>query len=81
VGLTKENSKIHLVVNDHGQTIAAEDLAHVFDRFYRSDEARSRSTGGFGLGLAIAKGIAESHGGSISATSSDEDGTTFTVIL
>jgi signal transduction histidine kinase len=81
VQLTKESNKVHLVVNDHGQVINPEDLKHVFDRFYRSDKARSRSTGGFGLGLAIAKGIAESHGGSIAAQSNEADGTTFTVTL
>jgi signal transduction histidine kinase len=81
VQLTKESNKVHLVVNDHGQVINPEDLKHVFDRFYRSDKARSRSTGGFGLGLAIAKGITESHGGSIAAQSNEADGTTFTVTL
>lgn len=70
-----------LTVNNRGAAIPPEDLAHVFDRFYRSDAARSRQTGGFGLGLAIAKGIAEAHGGTISATSNDADGTTFTVTL
>lgn len=83
VRLTREGRKCVLSVNNHGQTIEAEDLAHIFDRFYRTDKARSRNakTGGFGLGLAIAKGIATSHGGDISATSSDEAGTTFTVVL
>ena len=70
-------------VNNHGNVIDPEDLPHVFDRFYRTDKARSRDahTGGFGLGLAIAKGIATSHGGDISVTSTEQDGTTFRVVL
>ncbi len=83
VRLHKEGRKGYLAVNNHGQVIEPEDLAHVFDRFYRTDKARSRNakTGGFGLGLAIAKGIVTSHGGTISAASNATDGTTFTVML
>ncbi|MBR3318664.1 MAG: HAMP domain-containing histidine kinase [Atopobiaceae bacterium] len=83
VKLAREGRRCTYVVNNHGQTIDPEDLEHIFDRFYRTDKARSRDakTGGFGLGLAIAKGIATSHGGDITATSNDEDGTTFTVVL
>jgi signal transduction histidine kinase len=68
-------------VTNQGEPIPAEQLPHVFDRFWRSDAARSRSTGGFGLGLAIAKGIAESHEGTIAVESDAERGTTFTVRL
>ncbi len=83
VRLSHNAKRCTLSVNNKGQTIDPEDLAHIFDRFYRTDKARSRDahTGGFGLGLAIAKGIATSHNGTISATSTDEDGTTFTVVL
>lgn len=72
-----------LKVNNRGNVISPEDLKHIFDRFYRSDKARSRTDGqgGFGLGLAIAKGITEAHGGSIACTSTAEAGTTFTVTL
>ena len=67
-------------VTNSGAAIAPEDLPRVFDRFWRCDQARSRSQNtGFGLGLAIAKSIAEAHGGRIEAASSPEDGTTFTV--
>lgn len=81
VALGKADKHTQLTVNNHGNVIDPEDLAHIFDRFYRSDKARSREsgTGGFGLGLAIAKGIAEAHGGRIAATSSEAEGTTFTV--
>ena len=69
-----------LAVHNMGSPIDAEDLPHVFERFYRTDEARSREAeGGFGLGLAIAKGIVDAHGGKISVSSTEEEGTTFTV--
>ena len=71
-----------LTVHNMGNPIDEEDLPHVFERFYRSDKARSREgEGGFGLGLAIAKGITDAHGGKISVTSTEAEGTTFTVAL
>ena len=81
VRLARQGPVAEYSVTNKGTPIDAEDLPHVFDRFYRSDKARARSTGGFGLGLAIAKGIAESHGGKISVTSSEADGTRFCVRL
>ena len=84
VTLKRTSQHIVLSVNNQGDPIDPEDLPHLFDRFYRSDKARSRGEGeqgGFGLGLAIAKGIAEVHGGTIRATSTKADGTTFTVTL
>ena len=53
-----------IIVQDNGKGFSKEDLPHLFDRFYRSDNARSRQDGGYGLGLAIAKSIIELHGGS-----------------
>jgi two-component system OmpR family sensor kinase len=72
-----------LAVQDTGEGISAEDLPHVFDRFYRADRARSRATGGVGLGLAIVRAIVEAHGGQISAASEGVpgQGSTFTVRL
>lgn len=83
IRLWREGKKCHLAVNNHGDVISPDDLEHIFDRFYRSDEARTRQpgSGGFGLGLAIAKGIATAHKGTIEATSTQQDGTTFTVTL
>lgn len=83
VRLARESRRCVLTVNNHGSVIDPEDLPHVFDRFYRTDKARSRDeqTGGFGLGLAIAKGIVTSHGGEISVASNEQDGTTFRVVL
>ena len=68
-------------VQDEGIGIAAKDVSHVFDRFYRSDPARDRNSGGSGLGLAIAKWIVDRHGGSFEILSSEGVGTRFTVHL
>jgi signal transduction histidine kinase len=54
-----------VLVEDTGIGIAAEDAARIFEPFVRLDTARSRDTGGSGLGLSIARGVAEAHGGSI----------------
>lgn len=70
-----------LSVRDTGLGISEEDLPHIFERFYRADKSRSRSSGHFGLGLAICQAIVESNDGSISATSELGKGTTFTVRL
>ncbi|MBM6988481.1 sensor histidine kinase [Parafannyhessea umbonata] len=83
VTLEQRSKGCRLTVNNQGPTIPAEDLPHVFERFYRSDKARTRDggTGGFGLGLAIAKSTVDAHGGSIQCTSDEKSGTTFTVTL
>lgn len=83
VTLAREGRRCVLSVNNHGNVIDEEDLPHVFDRFYRTDKARSRdaNVGGFGLGLAIAKGIATAHGGDITVNSTESDGTTFRATL
>jgi len=70
-----------VTVEDHGLGIPADELPHIFDRFYRGDPSRNRATGGFGLGLAIAKALVEAYGGSISAESIPGAGTRMTVEL
>lgn len=73
----------HLVVRvaDTGEGISAGHLPHIFDRFYRTDDARTRNSGGMGLGLAIAKELVLAHGGTIEAQSVLGQGTTITVKL
>jgi two-component system OmpR family sensor kinase len=70
-----------LEVIDTGIGIAAEDLPHVFDRFYRADKSRNRTEGHTGLGLAIVKAILDAHGGTIAVASEKGKGCTFTVRL
>ncbi len=69
-----------LKVTDTGTGIDPEELSYIFDRFYRSDKSRQQN-GESGLGLAIAKSIVQAHGGTITAASSPEQGTTFTIRL
>jgi heavy metal sensor kinase len=68
-----------VTVTDSGIGITAEDLPHIFDRFWRADKVRSREMGGAGLGLSIARWIAERHGGTITARSQAGSGSTFEV--
>ncbi|MHA2857899.1 sensor histidine kinase [Paenibacillus lautus] len=75
------SGQIAIGITDTGTGIPADALPHVFDRFYRVDSGRGRSTGGSGLGLSIAKQIAAAHGGYIQVQSELGKGTEFTVIL
>lgn len=70
-----------LEVADDGIGIPSQNLPHVFERFYRVDDSRSRTSGGTGLGLSIVKAIAEAHGGNVSIKSAVDKGTTVTVTL
>ena len=81
VTLSASGKNLVLVVNNRGSVIDAEDLEHIFDRFYRTDKARSRSEGGYGLGLSIARDVVQEHGGTIVAESDSRAGTSFTVGL
>ena len=81
VGLTENELEVEITIADTGQGISAEDLPHIFDRFFRADKARGGSEGHTGLGLAIARSIVESHRGSISVTSELNVGTCFVVRL
>jgi heavy metal sensor kinase len=79
--LTNRDGYAWLSVTDTGIGIPAEDLPHIFDRFYRVDKARDRKMGGFGLGLSIVGWIVEAHRGRITARSAVGKGSTFTVQL
>jgi heavy metal sensor kinase len=78
---TRENGYVSVSVADTGPGIAAEHLPHIFDRFYRADDARTRARGGAGLGLSISRWIVEAHGGSIEARSRPGGGAVFVVRL
>jgi signal transduction histidine kinase len=76
-----ESSKVYCVVEDGGQGIAADELLHIFDPFYRSPRARSHGYPGIGLGLAVAQRIAVSFGGQLTAESCLGKGSSFTLCL
>lgn len=75
-----EEGRVHIRIANRGLGIPEKELSNIFERFYRLDAARSTRTGGAGLGLAIAKEIVDSHGGSIAAESTGED-TVFHIVL
>jgi two-component system OmpR family sensor kinase len=79
----RPNDETAISVRDTGIGIAASDLPHVFDRFWRADRARSRASerGGFGLGLAISQWIVQAHGGTLTVQSRLGRGSVFTVVL
>jgi heavy metal sensor kinase len=81
VRLAAVNGKAQVQVSDTGIGIAPSELSRVFERFYRADKSRSRDSGGAGLGLSIAKWIAEAHAGAIEARSEQGAGSTFVITL
>lgn len=84
VTITSRNAdkKVRVAVKDEGQGIDAKDLPRIFERFYRSDNSRSRAdAGGYGLGLALAQKITELHGGAIEVQSAPGKGSVFTIVL
>lgn len=81
VGKEEQTGTVRIVVRDNGIGIAKEHLPRLFERFYRSDKARSRAHGGSGLGLAIVKHIAEAHDGAIEVQSKEGKGSEFTLVL
>lgn len=80
ISLQQGHGHVTVRVSNHGKTIPSDKLGRIFEQFFRLDSSRTSSTGGAGLGLAIAKEIVELHGGTITAKSADES-ITFTVTL
>ncbi|HST05344.1 MAG TPA: ATP-binding protein [Chloroflexia bacterium] len=78
---SRDAGAVYVSVSDTGSGIAPEDLPHIFDRFYRADAARTRTGGGAGLGLAIARRLIEAHHGTIRAESAPGQGTVITFSL
>lgn len=81
VEVTADGATARLVVADRGPGMAPSVVDHVFERFYRGDSSRVRTTGGSGLGLSIVEAIARAHGGRASAASTEGEGSRFTVDL
>lgn len=81
IGVRVVDGIVEIAVTDQGVGIAPEDLDRVFERFFRVDQARSRHTGGAGLGLSIVRHTVENHGGEVLAWSQPGRGSTFTVRL
>lgn len=79
VSAAREDGEVRIEVSDTGCGIAAEDLPHIFDRFYRADRARTTTPGNAGLGLAIVKSIVALHGGTITAHSQKGQGTSMRI--
>lgn len=73
--------KVTVSINNTGDLIPPEKLVHLFERFYRVDESRNGKSGGFGLGLAIAKNIADQHHAKLEVTSDEKTGNTFRVVF
>lgn len=81
VGLEEDENNIYLIIADNGIGISEETLPKIFDRFTRGDTARSKKSGGFGLGLAIAKEIIDIHEGKVTVESKVGEGTVFKISL
>jgi signal transduction histidine kinase len=79
ISIRETNNKVVITIRDNGVGIAAEDLPHIFDRFFRGE--KSRSTQGNGLGLSLAQAFVLVHGGTITATSTTGQGSQFVVTL
>ena len=81
IALEKKATEAEVCITDHGMGIPQDELARVFDPFYRIEKSRSKTTGGYGLGLSLCKSIMEAHGGSIVLTSRVNRGTTVRLVF
>ena len=81
LGAECDGEYVSIVVRDHGVGIPSRDLERIFERFYRVDRARSRTTGGIGLGLSIVRHVAQAHGGDVTVESREGEGSVFRIRL
>jgi two-component system, OmpR family, sensor kinase len=81
VEMTSDSNTATLAVSDSGPGLSEDDLAHVFDRFWRGDPSRARNSGGAGLGLAIVAAVAHAHGGTVSAENRADGGARFVLVV
>jgi signal transduction histidine kinase len=81
ISAVRDNEMGGFEIRDEGIGMAAEDLPHIFERFYRGDKSRARKTGGVGVGLSIVKALVEAHKGIITVESELDAGTTFTILF
>jgi signal transduction histidine kinase len=79
ITVVEQGSVLEIQVSDNGPGIPLEDLPHIWDRLYRVEKSRSRTSGGTGLGLAIVKQIAQLHGGTVEAHSNLNEGSSMRV--
>ncbi|MGF7429280.1 ATP-binding protein [Thermoanaerobacterium thermosaccharolyticum] len=81
ISVEEVDKNVAIMIKDDGIGIPQEDIPYIFDRFYRVDKARSKETGGMGLGLSIAKLIVELHGGKIDVNSQLNKGSEFKITI
>lgn len=81
ISALRDKSMGGFTIQDQGIGIAAQDLPHIFERFYRGDKSRARKTGGVGVGLSIVKALVEAHKGTITVESELDKGSTFTILF
>lgn len=81
IGVSNADDRVEIVITDQGPGMSTEEAERVFERFYRTDQARSRTTGGTGLGLSIVKHIVNHHGGDVKVWSLPGQGSSFTIRL
>ncbi|MFE8698310.1 ATP-binding protein [Cytobacillus sp. FJAT-53684] len=81
INVNKIEGNIYIDITDQGMGIPKDDIPYIFERLYRVEKSRSRTTGGFGMGLAIVKQLVEAHGGQITVKSKVGEGTVFTIVL
>ncbi len=81
INLSHNTQRVSLAIHDNGPGIPADELLHIFDRFYKSDKSRTRSSGGTGLGLSISRKLAQAHGGNLEAGNHSQGGAVFTLTL